>query len=283
MSTNVTTLPNQTDYRWSSACQINFLTCLSETGSIAQAAEAAGKSRRAAYNLKFRSDGAAFRIGWDAAILMARATLADTLMERALCGQEDVSVRDPDTNTVTRHRVDNRLGMSLLTRLDRMAEAPQGPHASNTETAIARLVSQDFEAFLALIERGGAGAEAALFIAARAPNTGEDFDSHEQCELGADDAPEMREKDPDALEEEDERYALAYYDDISEIWLTSFPPPPGFDGEESECYGHSDYERTLSPAEAAVAIARADAKKARITAIAAAERDAYFGFSPEAV
>jgi hypothetical protein len=269
------TITPQPDYRWSTACQINFLTCLSETGSIAQAADAAGKSRRAAYNLKFRSDGAAFRIGWDAAILMARATLADTLMERALVGQEDVSVRDPETNTVTRHRVDNRLGMSLLTRLDRMAEAPQGPHASTTETAIARLVSQDFEAFLALIERGGAGAEAALFIAARAPNTGEDFDPrehpHAQCELDADDAPE----------EEDE--GETWYCGEEFGWETSYPPPPGFDGEEWGSFGDPEYERALSPAEVAVAIARADAKKARITAIAAAERDAYFGFSPEAV
>lgn len=277
MSNTITALPSEYDYRWSPACQINFLTCLSETGSIAQAADAAGKSRRAAYNLKFRSDGAAFRIGWDAAILMARATLADTLMERALSGQEDVTVRDPDTNTITRHRVDNRLGMSLLSRLDRMAETPEGPHHSSTETAIARLVSQDFEAFLALIERGGAGAEAALFIAARAPDDPGDAEAHAQCEL-EDEALTVT----PIVEEEEWGGKVDFWSEESG-WHTSFPPPPGFEGEEYENFGDPEYERALSPAEAAVHLARVAEKKARDTAIAAAERDAYFGFVPVAV
>jgi hypothetical protein len=68
---------------------------------------------------------------------------------------------------MVRIKRDSRLGMSLLARLDRMADAG-GPAAH----ANARLISGDFETFLDLIEGGDSIEE---FFAERAP----------QCELGA--------------------------------------------------------------------------------------------------
>ena len=62
-----------TDYHWSPANQRAFLEALAETGSIDLACKEAGMSRRAAYNLRGRRDGAAFKIGWDAAVLQANA------------------------------------------------------------------------------------------------------------------------------------------------------------------------------------------------------------------
>ena len=152
---------------WTPARQRVFLETLAAEGTIAAACDACGLSRRSAYNLRFRMDRAAFRLGWDAAILIARARLIDGLMLRAIEGQEEIVTRDGDT--VTRHRIDNRLALSMLTRLDRMAdaEALDGPDA-----ALARIVSQDFEAFLDIVGAGngvnalGPCAAAALFIAA---------------------------------------------------------------------------------------------------------------------
>ncbi|BBD98140.1 hypothetical protein SAMIE_1016410 [Sphingobium amiense] len=132
---------------WSPARQRLFVETLAATGIVRTACEAAQISERAAYALRIRADGAAFRIGWDAAILIARARLADTLLARALLGQEEVVTRDEDGTEIRRHRHDNRLAMSMLARLDRMADAP----AEGTDAALARIVAQDFAAFCDLL------------------------------------------------------------------------------------------------------------------------------------
>jgi hypothetical protein len=125
--------------------QRHFLETLAATGVITTACEAVHISPRSAYALRIRRDGAAFRLGWDAAILIARARLADELLARALTGHEEVIHRQEDT--ITRRRHDNRLAMSMLSRLDRMADNP--PEGS--DAALARVVAQDFAAYLDLI------------------------------------------------------------------------------------------------------------------------------------
>ncbi|MCI4588734.1 hypothetical protein MOK15_01250 [Sphingobium sp. BYY-5] len=132
---------------WSPARQRRFLETLAATGVIRLACESALITSRAAYNLRIRRDGAAFRLGWEAAVLIARARLADTLLSRAILGQEEVIRRDPDNYEMTRHRHDNRLAMSMLARLDRMADNP----AEGSDAALARIVAQDFVAFLDMI------------------------------------------------------------------------------------------------------------------------------------
>ncbi len=66
-------------------------------------------------------------------------------------------------------------------------------------------------------------------------------------------------------------------------WVTSFSPPPGFDGRESGRYGDSDYHRALSARELAVQEQGLAAGMANITAQDAANRDAWFGFPPDPV
>ena len=61
---------------WSPARQRRFLETLAATGVIRLACEAVRITARSAYNLRIRQDGAAFRLGWDAAILIARAPAA---------------------------------------------------------------------------------------------------------------------------------------------------------------------------------------------------------------
>jgi hypothetical protein len=132
---------------WSPARQRRFLEVLAATGVIMLACEAVRITARSAYTLRQRGDGAAFRLGWDAAILIARARLADTLLARAIMGTEETIRKDPDNYEITRHRQDNRLAMSMLSRLDRMADSP----AEGTDAALARVVAQDFVAYLDLI------------------------------------------------------------------------------------------------------------------------------------
>ncbi|MFB0873325.1 MULTISPECIES: hypothetical protein [unclassified Sphingobium] len=132
---------------WSPARQRRFLETLAATGVVRLACESVRITARSAYALRIRRDGAAFRLGWDAAILIARARLADDLLARAITGCTDTIQRDEENFLVTRHRHDNRLAMSMLSRLDRMADNP--PEGS--DAALARVVAQDFVAFLDLI------------------------------------------------------------------------------------------------------------------------------------
>ena len=75
------------------------------------------------------------------------ARAATDLLARAICGQEEVIRRDPDNHEIRRHRHDKRLAMSMLARLDRMADAP----AEGSDAALARIVAQDFVAYLDMI------------------------------------------------------------------------------------------------------------------------------------
>ncbi|MDI1296735.1 MAG: hypothetical protein PSY12_12780 [bacterium] len=128
---------------WSPARQRRFLETLAATGVIGLACEAVCITSRSAYNLRIRQDGAAFRLGWDAAIIIARARLADTLLARAITGQSETIRKDEDNGEIVRHRHDNRLAMSMLARLDRMADCP----AEGSDAALARVVAQDFAAY----------------------------------------------------------------------------------------------------------------------------------------
>jgi hypothetical protein len=276
------------DYRWTPACQRGFLEELACTGSVTRACLHVGKSPRSAYMLRFRHDGAALALGWDAAILNARVVVADMLMERALNGYEEITVKHEDGRRV-RQKVDNRLGMNLLVRLDKMSE---GQAMRNSVQAHIQIISQDFTAYLDLIERGGTGAQAALFCSAR--SVGDDHVAMDEeyvigCELDRMEADEDRalyqaQCIPDMLDEAPEVAAARlsiWYDDHNQEWKTNFPAPItadddyGEDLEEVSVFGDSDYERNLTQAETKAHLAAlAELRKPWHTA-AAAVRDAW--------
>lgn len=274
---------------WNPERQRIFLEVLAETGVVRAACDACGLSARSAYNLRFRADGAAFRLGWDAAVLIARARLADELMTRAIEGQEDVLIQGED-GMVTRRRHDNRLAMSMLSRLDRMAGSFSDPGrtASDGDAALARIVAQDFEAFLDMIARGedggnaaGITASAALFLAARRPGTTPERIGQEHCELcELDDELEA----PPLVDPTPEGAVAAlrgvWWCGVHEELRTDFPPPPGFDGVEELNFGDPGYNRVLSDREQAAQRAFNKALLAPIRAATAAVRDEYFGFVP---
>lgn len=287
------------DYRWTPACQRVFLEELACTGSVTQACAYVAKSPRSAYDLRFRRDGAALALGWDGAILMARIVVADQLMERALNGYEEVSVKQDDGSRV-RHKQDNKLGQNLLARLDRMAGAQA---VAGSRAAQVQLVLQDFEAYLDLIERGGTGAAAALFCAARgADNAHIDMDENYEieCELARISAEEAEVGDAARaqraqvmLDMEPEKAAQlleVWYDEYAKSWKTNFPAPGAAgdlndmldnwhddDTQQSAFFGDEDYERTLTQQElSAHFVALATVRQPWIDAAILA-RDAWFG------
>ncbi|ARS27330.1 hypothetical protein [Sphingomonas sp. KC8] len=320
---------------WTPDRQRAFLEAVSEGHTVEAACRIVGLSVASAYALRRRASGAAFAIGWQAACLQARERLADILLSRAIDGQTETITR-ANGDVIERHRHDNRLATAMLTRLDRLADTRVG---EGTHQA-ARMVAQEFDAFLDLIERDAGPARAGLFLGARAMD-GEEGDLDPVIALGradrwlrsgaalagevdvADLDPAMRDQwtadqwaraeaaglvqfavapapacaPPDAdgnpqlpqLEGQEDADADAdaeprppvWWDEDMEMWSTSFPPPPGFDGFQEGQFGDPDYERALSPEEEAVAEAprraAVDARRIR----EAQDRDHWFGFVPE--
>jgi hypothetical protein len=267
-----TTIIDPDTHHWTPQVQRAFLEALAVEGSVRGACRVAGKSWRTAYAMRMQTRGAAFALGWDGAVLIARARLADELMERAFEGQEESMTRSGDT--ITRHKVDNRLAMSLLSRLDRMAEAPAG---LGNDTGRARIVADDFEAFLDLIESGGDRDTALAFITARTP----DLPAPETAETGA---PKQCDLLTKSLLKEQGYASIAerakamgfWFDHRAKEWKTSFPRPEGFDGAEKGSMEDEDYERDLNEQEEEL-LERARAKlNADIEAAGRALRDECF-------
>jgi hypothetical protein len=286
---------------WSPARQRLFVETLAATGVVRAACEAVHISERAAYALRLRRDGTAFRLGWDAAILIARARLADTLLARALEGQEEVITRDEDGTEMRRHRHDNRLAMAMLSRLDRMADQP----AAGSDAALARIVAQDFTAYCDLLcpppdaapdkaapEADAAPAappaqppfattaSAALFLAQRAALLSSAAhippmsDAQLRCELPPEPPVRLMELPP---EEAAGRLRGVWFDDRLGRQRTDFPPPPGFAGDQSEePYDPDFYERDLTPEEEAALDAQEAAARLPYEIAAMRARNAFF-------
>lgn len=265
---------------WTGAAQARFLRALADCGVVETAAKEVKLTPASAYAFRRKADGAMFHLGWEAAVLLGRRRLVDVLMARALDGQVDVLTRDGDTTK--RHRHDNRLGGAMLTRLDRLAEDPG--EASTT----ARLIAQDFDNYIDMIENGAGGAQAALFIEAHRAQ----HEARLAGISGANGYPQLKgsrpietedEEDEEEEIERDPTSGLEVYKDEVGVWITNYPPPPGFDGEEEGQFGEDDYERSLSDKEMIVVCTRETVELTEYRALAIAARDEYFGFAPKPI
>jgi hypothetical protein len=119
-----------------------FLVVLSRCGVVADAARAAGLSRKSAYALRNSVKGRAFAIAWNIAMQTARRKEMGALRSRVLDGRVDLIVRDGKV-WGKRYRCDNRVAMAALTRLDRQVEAiPRSSHAA------VQIVAQNFGPFV---------------------------------------------------------------------------------------------------------------------------------------
>ena len=147
---------------WTPERQRLFVEGIAGGDTVDRACARVALSPASAYAFRRRAAGAAFALAWDGARLLARETLADTLLTRALEGQEEVITR-PDGSVVTRHRFDNRLATHMLHRLDRFSDA-SGTTAHGTA---ARAVAAEFDAYLDLLDADATPARAGLFVARR--------------------------------------------------------------------------------------------------------------------
>ena len=233
------------DYHWSPANQRRFLEHLADNGSVRLASRAVSMADASAYRLRRRKEGMAFAIGWDAALQIAGARLRSDLMDRALYGQRDVAIRrkeeEGERTKTTRKRKDNRLAMWMLGNIDARIAAQD-----DLAAALSRLVAQDFDAFLDLIEAGGDVTEIVEFIGDQLPQqrkqkNAHNYDLSQFCALFG--------VEEESRPGDDGHYLFQRYAD--DEWRSTFPPPPGFTGEENGEYGDDIYSRELTAEEMA--------------------------------
>ncbi len=283
-------------YHWTPALQRAFLDHLAVTGSVQIAASRVSMSPGAAYQLRHRARGVAFRLGWAAALLVARARLADELLDRAIWGIEEYYERGPAEREGyhfhKRRRHDPRLGLAMLARLDRAVDV----RAKAGEDMLAQIIAGDWDAFLALFDAAeadgtadGQNAALALWLAGRDnranPLAALWRDSPIACEvarISADcaegDAPAAA---PDPTPEEEAAAMDVWPDGESGELRTNFPPPDDFMGIEEGQFGDADYERTLDDDEEAAFAAIVAVETAPLRAAGEAARRAFFGLGAD--
>jgi hypothetical protein len=229
-----------------------FCETLAETAVVAEACEAAGKHSSGAYALRRRNPY--FAAAWDAALTIARERLADTLLARSMEGNIEQIWRDGEV-VGERHLLDNRLGLAILKRLDRLAERDSFPGAGRgpgqRETAASQhpapgLRREPFDWKLAIDAlRTGDEASICKALALVENDKVEEVEDHPFFPGGPDDGPEEIDLS--------HRFWSGYRDD-EKTWFTDFPPPAGFTGYEGCDYGDPDekYERECTPEEAEI-------------------------------
>ena len=294
---NPADIPAPASYHWTPALQREFLEHLAATGSVKLAAQRVSMSTGAVYQLRQRPEGAAFKLGCGAAVLIARARLADELLDRAIWGHEETAelMREDGRSYAKRRRLDARLGLAMLARLDRMAET----RAQAGEEMLAQIIAGDWPGFLSLFDAAaavhdaertedqpdrhpeGLAAALALWLAARddranplaAPGQ-DDPNASEVSEFSAD-------FDGDREDAETPEQAAAamtvWFDDRAGDWRTDFPPPEGFYGHEEGQFGDAAYARALDDDELDLYALLRDAQATPLRLAGEAARRAFFG------
>jgi hypothetical protein len=280
--------PAPASYHWTPALQAEFLGHLAATGSVKRAAAQVGMSPRAAHDLRHRRDGLALRIGWAAAVLIARARLEDAMLDRALFGTEESWERsidaDDGTQRVTRRRHHVQTGLAMLARLDRMAEA----RAVTLDARLAQLAAGDWASFLTLFVDPAFADDmdriVETWLAARIATpdrlseiVGIASIASEVAQISAPDAePATAETAPQSpLAEAPPKHSV--WRDGFGGWRTNFPPPSDFDGDEVDTYGGEEYSRNLTDQE----LAKIDARQREIEQAGHDLRREFFGFFEE--
>jgi hypothetical protein len=284
---NPADIPAPGSYHWTPALQRQFLEHLAETGSVKIACMHIHMSAGAAYQLRQRPEGAAFRIGWGAAILLARQRLADELLDRAIWGYEEMStiMREEGRSFVRRQRSDPRLGLAMLARLDRMVET----RARAGEEMLAQIVAGDWPGFLTLFDvdpesrdSEGRSAAFALWLAARDNRANPIAALWKNSPIANEVAQFSADSDiappPPATPEEEAEAMTVWHDEEKNELRTNFPPADNFIGDEEGQFGDPDYERTLDPDETAAYEDAYNAELAPLRAAGEAARRAFFGF-----
>lgn len=233
---------------------------LSETGRVTQACEFCGLTKQSTYALRARDP--VFAASWDAACELARAQLADALYERAMEGVTETLSKDGEV-VAERHRYDSRLSVSVLNRLDRRCD--RALESGARHLALVRR----WDEWLSLVGKGEDLAAGDLLESANPGQLG-------QLPLSGN--PTGEAEDPQEIDLSDR----CWRDDNND-WMTSFPPPPGFDGYETCDWGDPEavYERECTADEVALLEADAAAALAHERSEEEALRDQWFALLRE--
>jgi hypothetical protein len=270
-----TTLPTIRHDGWTGEKMAAFCEALAETAVVAEACEAAGMSVSGAYAARRRNP--VFAAAWDAALTIARERLADTLLARSMEGNVELIWRDGEV-VGERHLLDNRLGLAILRRLDRIAETGMTLSTRGERWLPSARAGQD---------RGAPAPRSDPFdweLMVEALRTGDDDAVARALALCKSNEVEEVEDPPLSLSRDDgEGHFLdlsdrCWKDPIDDIWMTDFPPPPGFTGSESGEWGDpfEPYSRECTAEEAAALDADAAADAAAVRAEDEALRDGWF-------
>jgi hypothetical protein len=280
------TLPTIRHDGWTGEKMAIFCETLAETAVVAEACAAAGMGISGAYAARRRNP--VFAAAWDAALTIARERLADTLLARSMEGNIEQIYKDGEL-VGERHVLDNRLGLAILRRLDRLAETGLSLHSNPAPfPGVGRGLGQrDTAAPQRLgpgLRRGTAPFDWATAV--EALRTGDDegvakalalIDSNEVEEV---EDPLNRPPSPDEEVKTIDLTDRCWRDDIGDVWMTNFPPPEGFDGYESRPYDdigdEEPYERACTDEEAAILEADYAADRAAERAEDAELRDLWF-------
>ncbi len=233
---------------WTGEKMAKFCELLAETAVVAEACDDVGMHISGAYALRRRNP--VFAAAWDAALTLARERLADTLLARSIEGNVEYLYRDGEV-VGERQLIDNRLGLAILSRLDRLAEngrvtiarrEPQFPGAAPQRSSFAPAVLAgpfDWEPMVEALRTGNPDDVAGALALLKSTEVEEVEDPpilNVACDLGA----------------EFDLSERCWFDWAYEQWMTDFPPPEGFDGEENGEWDESDYSRPCTPAETAI-------------------------------
>jgi hypothetical protein len=212
-----------------------------------------------------------FAAAWDAALTIARERLADTLLARSMEGNVEQIWKDGEL-VGERHVLDNRLGLALLRRLDRLAETGLSTSRRGERAATApapRPHGLDWEMMVGALRTGDQDDFAAALAMLK---------SNEVDEVEGPPVPLNPEEEDDGLDLSER----CWWDQREECWMTDFPPPAGFTGYESRPYDSIDddddepYVRGCSEEEVAILEADAAAERAEQRAEDEAQRAEWF-------
>ncbi|MHA7818673.1 MAG: hypothetical protein ACX930_03385 [Erythrobacter sp.] len=124
--------------------QAAFLRLLADSGEVRVASKAASVSHQTVYRL--RRACPTFRLGWDAALIIARERAEEALATRAMHGVEEQVFYHGEV-VATRRRYDSRLLLAHLARLDRMAEREDVAHLAGAFDAVVEAFEQCGEGY----------------------------------------------------------------------------------------------------------------------------------------
>jgi hypothetical protein len=239
---------------WTGEKMAIFCEALAETAVVAEACDAARMGISGAYAARRRDP--IFAAAWDAALSIARERLADTLLARAMEGNIEQIWRD-GVVVGERHVIDNRLGLAILRRLDRLAETGLSLHSNLPPTSVraersrsaspAILPKQqefDWEEMVAALQSDDLDAVAKALAL---------VEDHEVEEVE-----DPLDRPPSAGQENKfiGFWHRCWKDGIDKVWMTDFPPPAGFTGYQSRDYDDLDdderYVRLCTEEEVAI-------------------------------